>query len=242
MGEYDEYLDRTSAAHEGPQNWISKRILIEFSKVAQIKPVDTALLEIGTGTGRIAKQARGIGFKSYLGVEPTKSLAAYSRNTLGLEIIEESLPNISSIPNNSIEAIVTLHVLEHASNYKEARLWCDELGRMLKPGGVVLIAAPNVLDWKESFWDVDWSHGYPTTPKRVSQIFNDLGLEIVTSSTMHFGSLTKIAAFAAHVLNFLTPRVIFDPLSNLFFKRPYATGLKLALLWGLTFVVARKKK
>lgn len=241
MGEYDEYLDRTSAAHEGPQNWISKRVLKEFSRVANFDPSDVNLLEIGTGTGRTAIQAEALGFKSYRGVEPTKSLADFSRTTLKLEIIEESLPNIFSVADNSVDAIVTLHVLEHASTYKEAWSWCEELGRMLKPGGTLLIAAPNVLDWKESFWDVDWSHGYPTTPKRVAQILNDLGLEIMTSSTMHIGSIGKTAALAAHILNFLTPRVLIDPLSNFLFKRPYATGMKLAFLWGLTFVVARKK-
>lgn len=61
---------------------------------------------------------------------------------------------ISTIPSNSAAAITTWHVLEHIYNLHEL---LDEFYRIIKPGGVLVVALPNpksydALKMKE-YWD-----------------------------------------------------------------------------------------
>lgn len=213
---------------------------MEFSRIGKFAPAATDLLEIGTGTGRAGVQATNLGFRSYTGVEPTKALAAHSRSQYGLTIIEDALPNLEQIPDSTYDAVFSMHVLEHAPSYYAAREWCLEMARVMRPGGRLLIAAPNILDYRGYFWDGDWSHGWPTTTQRVTQVLQDLGLEIEFAGNMHLGRLGGLSAAAAHIVSFLLPTRLGDLLTKRIVGRPLASGLKIAVLWGLVYVVARK--
>jgi hypothetical protein len=59
---------------------------------------------------------------------------------------------------------------------------------------------------------------------------------------MHLGSTSKIAAVLAHIINFIIPTRLIDQITSLIVKRPLATGLKIALVWGLSMVIAQKPK
>ena len=178
---------------------------------------------------------------AYLGIEPNPKLAKFSR-TLGFEVLEQELPSLSKNFDNKFDRVLSLHVIEHAPTYLDARSWIAEMVRVTKPGGYVLVAAPDIRDYGNYFYDSDWSHGYPTTPARISQIFNDLGVDLKYSGCMHLGSTLKIAAVLAQIINFVIPTRLIDYITSLIVKRPLATGLKIALIWGLTIVVAQKPK
>jgi len=241
MGTYDEYLARSAWGPSEPlHNWIAKKILLHFSRVANLSPEKTDLLEIGTGIGRAAVQARNLGFRSYMGVEPTAALAEFSRKQHGIKILEDSLPNLKTLKDDSFDAVFSIHVLEHATTWKDAALWCHEMVRVLRPGGHLLIVAPDIRDYKENFWDSDWSHGYPTTPQRVSQLVRDVELELVHEGSMHLGQLGGISAVLAHGASLLLPTRLGDILTGRIVGRPLVSGFKIAVLWGTVFVVARK--
>ncbi len=137
---------------------------------------------------------------------------------------------------------MSIHVIEHAPTYLDARSWIAEMVRVTKPGGYVLVAAPDIRDYGNYFYDSDWSHGYPTTPARITQIFYDLGVDLKFSGSMHLGSTSKIAAVLAHIINFIIPTRLIDQITSLIVKRPLATGLKIALVWGLSMVIVQKPK
>jgi hypothetical protein len=136
--------------------------------------------------------------------------------------------------------VFSYHVLEHAPTYHAAREWCAEMMRVTRPGGSILIAAPDIRDYGTYFWDGDWSHGWPTTPRRVSQILRDLDLEVVVETSMHLGGLGPLRALGAHVASAMIPTRLVDMATVKAVGRPLASGLKVATLWGLAFVVARK--
>lgn len=241
MGVYDEYLTR---AHWGPSEplhiWVTRRLLLEFTRKAAILPDATHLLEIGSGTGRAGELARQMGFASYTGAEPTRALAEFCREQRGLTIIEEALPNLRSLPDSTFGAVFSMHVLEHATSYIEARTWCSEMARVVSPGGAILVAAPDVRDYGQNFWDADWSHGYPTTPQRVAQVLRDLGLCVEFEGSMHLGRVSGISAVLAHLISALLPTRLGDLVTRRVVGRPLASGFKIATLWGLVFVVARR--
>jgi SAM-dependent methyltransferase len=241
MGVYDEYLQRVSWGRAEPlHNWVSRRILKVFQRQAMLRPEVTKILEIGSGIGRVGLLARQFGYASYEGVEPTRVLAAFCRERHGLTIIEEALPNLTRVPDQTYGAVVSIHVLEHASNHHEAREWCNEMARVVQPGGAICIVAPDIRDYKQHFWDSDWSHGYPTTPQRVGQVLKDIGLSVEFQGSMHFGGINLVSAFAAHVVAALLPTGLGDSITKWIVGRPLVSGLKIALLWGNVFVVARK--
>ena len=241
MGQYDEYLDRTNFKYsEGLITWVHQRILKTFIRVAQLTPTEVKLLEIGSGRGTGGLIANKMAFAKYIGVEPTQALAAFSRERYGHEVVEDSLPELVSIKSDSMDATFSVHVLEHASTHLDAWSWVKEMKRVVRPGGYILICTPDAQDWGSYFWDSDWSHGYPTTPRRLTQLVQDNGLEVVYSGKMHLGSLSNWSAVIAHLVAFLLPTRIGDMLTQRIFGRPMVSGLKIAVLWGLTYVVARK--
>ena len=241
MEVYDSYLDRNSwEASEPLHRWVARRALKNFQRFAHRSAEECDLLEIGTGTGRVAIEAIALGYRKYVGVEPTKALASHARQRTGALILEDKLPQLNSVSSGSFDQVFSMHVLEHSAGVSDARAWCEEMLRVTRIGGHVCVVAPDIRDYGSYFWDGDWTHGYPTTPQRISQIFTDLGFAPSFSGSMHLGRTGGLAAFIAHAGSALTPTRLVDMVTNRIVGRPLASGLKIACLWGLSFVVVQK--
>ncbi len=79
-----------------------------------------------------------------------------------LKIIREERPNLMSLKDESFDALFAIHALEYAPTY-------ETVGH--------------------NFWDQDWSHCYPTTTKRVTQLLLGLTISIDISATTRSGSI-----------------------------------------------------
>jgi hypothetical protein len=134
---------------------------------------------------------------------------------------------------------VAVHVLEHSLNPEEAHKWCSEMLRVTKENGHVVIACPDISDYGSYFWDSDWSHSYPTTPKRIAQIFKDLDVQVVFSGKLHLGRTGIVSGLVAHIISFCIPTKMGDRITKAMFGRPLVSGLKVTL-WGMAFVIAKK--
>jgi SAM-dependent methyltransferase len=87
------------------------------------------------------------------GVEPDESC----RKNLALQNIDVITPNdIASIPDASADVITLWHVLEHVHGLLE---FGKHLKRILAPGGICVIAVPNVASFDCRVYGKDW-HGY----------------------------------------------------------------------------------
>lgn len=237
MEHYDEYLGRAQwKLSEKLHNWVASRIVAEFDKHSNIQ--GKSVLEIGVGTGRLAFALQKLGVL-YKGIEPNSKLLEFLKS-LNYNIVRQELPNLSKNFQNKFDRVVSLHVLEHAPTHLDARMWLEEMIRVTKPGGYILVAAPDIRDYGNYFYDSDWSHGYPTTPARVTQLFIDLKVNVKFSGSMHLGSTSVMAALMAHVVSFVIPTKLVDFATRRLVKRPLASGIKIALLWGLTFVIVQK--
>ncbi len=238
INHYDEYLERVQwKPAEKIHSWVASRLAREFDKWTDLQ--GKVILEIGTGTGRLAQALKGRKIAKYVGIEPSTKLAKYAKKQ-GLDVFIQELPFLSSDFQDKFDGVISLHVIEHAPNYLDARRWIEEMIRVTKPGGYVLVATPDVRDYKNFFWDSDWSHGYPTTPARISQIFNDLKIVVRFSGTMHLGSTSVIASIFAYIIDLTIPTRLIDVITLRLFNRPLASGLKIALIWGLSVVLVQK--
>ena len=70
-------------------------------------------------------------------------------------------------------------VLEHMSGIDTARQFTAEALRALRTGGVLFVVVPDYLKERTFFWDVDYTHNFVTTERRVKQLMVDGGFEIL---------------------------------------------------------------
>jgi ubiquinone/menaquinone biosynthesis C-methylase UbiE len=70
-------------------------------------------------------------------------------------------------------------VFEHMNNIEMAQKMIEECYRLLKKDGILCIISPDYLMWKEEFFNVDYTHNYITTTRRLNEIYYDNSLEVV---------------------------------------------------------------
>lgn len=133
------------------------------------------MLEIGPGQGTLAALAVEAGWQ-YSAVEPSAILAEQLR-ARGLNVIEAFTPPIPAA-DASFDVIYADQVLEHMSGIDAARALTAEARRALAPGGVFFVVVPDYLKERGFFWDIDYTHNFPTTERRVRQLLYDGGFEI----------------------------------------------------------------
>jgi SAM-dependent methyltransferase len=149
---------------------------LRLGQVMRFRQPPGKLLEIGPGHGGIARLARDAGW-TYAAVEPSPILAGQLR-TAGFDVIQAWTPPIPS-PDASQDVIYLDQVLEHMAGIDAARALVAEARRVLRPAGLVFIVVPDYLKERGFFWDIDYTHNFVTTERRVRQLLYDGGFEVV---------------------------------------------------------------
>jgi SAM-dependent methyltransferase len=157
----------------------ARRGRIEQHRLALLhryKPAPGDMYEIGPGHGTLAEQAVEAGWR-YTAIEASPILVEVLKKK-GLAVIESWTPPMP-IPDGTADVIYADQVLEHMSGIDAAREFTAEAFRALRPGGVFFVVVPDYLKERTFFWDVDYTHNFVTTERRVKQLFNDNGFEIL---------------------------------------------------------------
>ena len=132
-------------------------------------------LEIGPGHGSLALLAVAAGWR-YRAMEASPILIDLLRSK-GLEVIPGWAPPILA-DDNSCDVVYADQVLEHMTGIDGARAFVAEARRVLKPGGMLFIVVPDYLKERTFFWDVDYTHNFVTTERRVKQLLYDGSFEV----------------------------------------------------------------
>jgi SAM-dependent methyltransferase len=134
------------------------------------------MLEIGPGRGSLAMGAVEAGWR-YRAMEASTILIEELRRH-GLQVIEGWAPPILA-PDASCDVVYADQVLEHMSGIDTAREFVAEAQRVLRSGGIFFVVVPDYLTERDFFWDIDYTHNFVTTERRVRQLMYDGGFEIV---------------------------------------------------------------
>jgi SAM-dependent methyltransferase len=94
------------------------------------------LLDVGTGLGWVVLEAKRRGFEAE-GIDPAEVFIRTGKKFLGVNIRTGTLKNVKK----KYDVVVLKHVLEHISARKN---FIEDVKRVLKPGGRLLIAIPNI--------------------------------------------------------------------------------------------------
>ncbi len=218
----------------------ARRGRIERHRLALLhryRPAPGELVEVGPGHGSLAEQAVEAGWR-YTAIEASPILTEVLR-AKGLTVVEGFTPPVP-MPDACADVFYADQVLEHMSGIDAARDFTAEALRVLRPGGVLFVVVPDYLKERTFFWDVDYTHNFVTTERRVRQLFNDGGFE-----TLHvergIGTATGVArdALAAAALLVNLPGV--DALSRYTGTTEFIFKIRKNLFETLTFV-ARKPR
>ena len=150
-----------------------ERSRLDLLQAAIAPPGD--LLEVGPGTGSLAAKAVAAGWR-YRGIEASETLAELLK-AKGLDITVAWAPPIGA-EDASCDVLYADQVLEHMSGIDAAREFVGEALRAVRPGGVCFIVVPDYLKERTFFWDVDYTHNFVTTERRMRQLLCDGGFDV----------------------------------------------------------------
>lgn len=109
---------------------------------------------------------------SYLGMEASGvDISGYCKEACVVNFNEDRLP----FPDNYFDAVFSKSVIEHINNTEH---YIDEMKRVLKKGGILLIMVP---DWETQYliFYQDPTHIHPYTTKSLDRLLNMCGFRHV---------------------------------------------------------------
>lgn len=109
------------------------------------------LLDIGSGTGHFAHAMKKAGWQ-VKGIEISEKARSYSISHFGLEI--GGAEYFSTLIPGSFDCITLWHVLEH---FHDPFRYASGIIRLLKPGGICLIALPNSSSYDARYYGAFWA-------------------------------------------------------------------------------------
>ncbi|KIA97995.1 class I SAM-dependent methyltransferase [Flavobacterium sp. KMS] len=148
-------------------------------------PQKGRILDIGAGTGDFLLTAKDNGWET-VGVEPSdraKSIAIKK----GISFVEK----IADLENNSFDVITMWHVLEHVPNLE---LQIQELKRLLKPTGTLIVAVPNFKSFDANHYKTFWAaydvpiHFWHFSKKAIQSLFEKVDMRLEKILPMKFDS------------------------------------------------------
>jgi len=147
-------------------NW-KMRLVVDLSRK---KNNIGELLDIGAGTGAFLHTAAEGGWK-VTGLEPDEGARKICLEKYNLEVNPPAA--LYSIAPASFDVITMWHVLEHVH---QLHRYLQEIKRLLKPGGVALIALPNYTSKDARVYKEHWAaydvprHLYHFSPKAMNYL------------------------------------------------------------------------
>lgn len=143
------------------------------------------LLDIGAGTGDFLLTAKNNGWET-IGVEPSDRAKNIAKQK-GISFVEE----ISTLENHSLDVITMWHVLEHVPDLEHQ---IQELKRLLKPTGTLIVAVPNYKSFDANHYETFWAafdvpiHFWHFSKKSIQVLFQKVDMKLEKVLPMKFDS------------------------------------------------------
>ncbi len=146
----------SSAAYAGvsferySQYWWSNRYYAKL--VRKYGPGSGRVLEIGCGLGHLLDWLAGDYDVYGTDINPWALIEA-TRNVPTGRFLYLSAEDLKTFPNRVFQIVIAKHVVEHLSSPERA---IAEIGRVLAPGGLLLLATPNTTSLARAIKKDDW--------------------------------------------------------------------------------------
>jgi len=122
-----------------PPEWKQREQMKILKRLNLLGATGGTLLDVGAFSGMFLQNAKRFGF-DVAGVEPSRDAYLYVSGTLGLPVVHGDLQG-AAFPAESFVAVSLLDVIEHV---RDPVAELQEVFRVLKPGGILILTTPNV--------------------------------------------------------------------------------------------------
>ena len=160
------------------------------------------ILEIGPGKGYFADLCAGDKRVAYSAIEANKEQTDVLKKK-NFDVTQSFVPPIEKAAE-SFDVVLLSHVLEHMNDCKTAISLIEDVYRVLKKSGIIVIVSPDFLSYKEDFFNVDYTHNYVTTVRRVRAMVEDGGFKTIhvnyCSGPLHGKILASISSYLVKFL------------------------------------------
>lgn len=142
------------------------------------------LLDIGAGTGAFMNTMAKAGWNC-IGLEPDAGARKIAKKNYGITL--QPSENLFALPEQSFDVITMWHVLEHVHKLHE---YIEHIKKLLKPGGIALIAVPNYTSKDAQHYGKFWAaydvprHLYHFSPKAMQTLIELHGMEVRETKPM----------------------------------------------------------
>jgi SAM-dependent methyltransferase len=166
------------------------------------------------------------------GLDPSLPAATFARQTHGLDVMVGQLTEVD-IPDASFDVVTMWHVLEHMPH---PRTTLQEVARILRPGGLLVLTCPIVDSWEARTFGPCWSgydvprHLYTFSRKTLGRLFDECGWHYQEVHGVAAG-LNSLRISVAFWLNEHLPRIM-----NVRLARAAGVNLAAALLYPIVWL------
>ncbi|MEZ4936912.1 MAG: methyltransferase domain-containing protein [Crocinitomicaceae bacterium] len=119
-------------------NYVYQRSILAYVEAAKL--VSGQVLEIGTGMGygidTIAPKC-----EKFTSIDKFEVDLSHVKDVPNFEFKQMSVPPLTGFADNTFDFVVTFQVIEHIKNDE---LFVQEIHRVLKPGGKMIVTTPNI--------------------------------------------------------------------------------------------------
>lgn len=184
--DYISHTDNKRSLFEKAYHFV-KNIALQnkLNLINSEQPKKGKLLDIGAGTGDFLLTAKNYGWET-IGVEPSERAKNIAKQK-GISFVEE----IDSLENNSLDVITMWHVLEHVPDLE---FQIQELKRLLKPTGTLIVAVPNYKSFDANHYQTFWAaydvpiHFWHFSKKSIQLLFERVDMKLEKILPMKFDS------------------------------------------------------
>jgi SAM-dependent methyltransferase len=182
------------------------------------------LLDVGCGSATLLGQMKKRNF-DVLGVDTSAEAAQVAAEENGVRVVLGTLQN-AGLETSSFDLVTLFHVMEHVTNPRDV---LDEVRRILKPRGTVVLQVPNIDSWQFRWFGAKWygldipRHVIDYSRQSIVNLLEHCGFHIVR--IRHFNLRDNAPALVSSLFPSL------DPLSRPIRLRRRNTRESAALSW-----------
>ena len=186
----EDYISHT----DSKRNWFEKAYhfvrgmaLKRKLKLINSFPVSgKTILDVGCGTGDFLLTAKNNAWNVY-GIEPNEKARAIANSKTINQVFDTN--TLQEFESGTFDVITLWHVLEHLPNLETE---IQNLNRLLKPEGRLVIAVPNFKSYDAKHYNAFWAaydvprHLWHFSQTSISKLFSKHNLEIEKTLPMTF--------------------------------------------------------